>query len=56
MFVIAVAGLIVVAISPGYLAVILFLASLVAMAIAITMLYAQGLPAGTNEESQGDGE
>ena len=55
-FVIAVAGLIFTAIAPGYVAVILFIASLVALAIAFTMLYAQGLPAGANVESKGDAE
>ena len=54
MFVIAVAGFILTAIAPGYVAVILFAMSLVILAIAFVMLYAQGIPAGAYAESKGD--
>jgi hypothetical protein len=56
LFVLAVAGLILVATAPGYLAVILFLISVVQLAAAFIFLYAQGLPPQVHEESQGDGE
>ena len=56
LFVLAVAGLILVATAPGYLAVILFLISVVEMGAAFIFLYAQGLPPQVHEESQGDGE
>jgi hypothetical protein len=56
MFAIAVAGLVVVAIAPGYLAVLLFLVSLVTMGMAFILLYAQGLPPKAHTESQGDDE
>jgi hypothetical protein len=55
-FAISVAGLIVTAIAPGYVAVILFLASIVAMAMAFVLLYAQGLHPKVSNESLGDGE
>lgn len=53
-FAVAIAGLIFTAIAPGYVAVILFVVSLLVLAIALIMLYAQGIPAGAYEESKGD--
>jgi hypothetical protein len=56
LFVLAVAGLILVATAPGYLAVLLFLLAVVQLAAAFIFLYAQGLPPQVHEESQGDDE
>ena len=42
-FAIAVIGLIVVATAPGYLAVVLFFASILAMVCSFVLLYAQGI-------------
>lgn len=50
-FAISVLGLIAVAAAPGYLAVILFLASILIMGIAFILLYVQGI---TYVESKGD--
>lgn len=54
LFGIAVFGFIVTAISPGYLAVLLFIASIVALIFAFVFLYAQGLTRKPHVESQGD--
>ena len=51
MFVIALLGFVVVATAPGYLAVFLFLTSVVATLIAFVLLYAQGI---THSERSGD--
>lgn len=53
-FAVSVLGFIVTAIVPGYLAVLLFLASVFATAIAFTLLYAQGINHKINPESQGE--
>jgi uncharacterized membrane protein len=56
MFAVSVLGLIVTAITPGYLAVFLFLVSIVAMLAAFILLYAQGINRRIHAESQGDDE
>ena len=53
MFAISVLGFVAVATAPGYLAVILFLGSIIAMVCAFVLLYAQGI---TYVESKGDGK
>lgn len=53
-FVIAVLGFIVTAIAPGYLAVILFLASILMLVMAFALLYAQGINRRIHTESQGE--
>ena len=51
LFAIAICGLIVTAIAPGYLAVLLFFTSLLAFVFASVLLYAQGI---VHIESLGD--
>lgn len=51
LFTVSVIGLIAVARAPGYLAVVLFFASIAAMVMAFIFLYAQGI---TRIESQGE--
>lgn len=53
-FAIAVLGLILTATVPGYLAVLLFLASALALAVAFTLLYAQGINRRISKESAGE--
>ena len=53
-FVIAALGFIAVAFTEGYFAVLLFLVSLVILAIAFTLLYAQGIGPKTYTESKGE--
>lgn len=53
-FVIAVLGFVVTAIAPGYLAVILFLASILMLVMAFALLYAQGINRRIHTESQGE--
>ena len=53
-FALSAAGLIVTATVPGYLAVVLFLASVMVLGISITMLYAQGINRRTYTESKGE--
>lgn len=53
-FVIAIIGFIAVAFVNGYLAVLLFLASLAALGIAFILLYAQGIGPKTYTESKGE--
>ena len=53
-FVIAVLGFIVTAIAPGYLAVILFLASILMLVMAFALLYAQGINRRRSTESKGE--
>lgn len=53
-FVIAVLGFIIVATAPGYLAVFLFIVSLVSLGTAFLLTYVQGLTRREYEESQGE--
>jgi hypothetical protein len=53
LFVISIVGFIAVASAPGYLAVILFFASVLAMVSSFVLLYAQGIAL---SERQGDGK
>lgn len=53
-FAISVLGLVVTATVPGYLAVLLFLVSIVLMAVAFTLLYAQGINRKISKGSAGD--
>ena len=53
-FAIAVLGLILTATVPGYLAVLMFLVSALALAAAFTLLYAQGINRRRCEESKGE--
>lgn len=53
MFAIAVIGLIAVATAPGYLAVLLFFASILALAVSFILLYAQGITSKA-QESKGE--
>ena len=52
-FMLALFGFVVVALIPGYLAVLLFLVSVVALGIAFILLYAQGIGPKTYTESKG---
>jgi len=54
MFVMAVLGFIVTANAHGYLAVILFLASVLMLITALTLLYAQGINRRVHTESKGE--
>ena len=54
LFAISILGLIITAIAQGYLAVLLFLASIVVLGCAFIFLYAQGLTNKTHTERQGD--
>ena len=53
-FVMAIIGIIAVASVKGYLAVLLFLASLVELGIAFTLLYSLGIGPKTYTESKGE--
>ena len=53
LFVVSIIGLIVVASTPGYLAVLLFFASVFAMLCSTVLLYAQGI---AHSERQGEGK
>lgn len=53
-FVTAIAGFIAVGFTRGYLAVLLFLASLMILGIAFILLYAQGIGPKTYTESKGE--
>lgn len=53
-FAISVFGLIVVAFIPGYLAVFLFLVSLLGLGMAFILLYAQGISRKKINESKGE--
>ena len=53
-FVTAISGFIAVGFTRGYLAVLLFLASLVILGIAFILLYAQGIGPKTYTESKGE--
>ena len=53
-FVTSVLGFIKVAFVPGYLAVALFLGSVVALGMALVLLYAQGINRKIRTESKGD--
>lgn len=54
MFALAMFGFYLVAISLGYLAVLLFCVSLAALGVAFLLLYALGIRPGSNPESKGD--
>lgn len=54
LFVVSLIGLITVATVPGYLAVILFFASIMGAAVAFVLLYAQGITRKTSVESTGE--
>ena len=54
MFAIAVIGFITVAIATGYLAVVLFFASILALAASFILLYAQGITPKMTQESKGE--
>lgn len=53
LFVISIIGFIAVATAPGYLAVILFFASILALVSSFVLLYAQGI---AHSERQGEGK
>ena len=53
-FVTAVIGLVATAFAQGYLAVLLFLLSLVILGLAFTLVYAQGIGPKTYTESKGE--
>jgi hypothetical protein len=53
-FVSSVVGLIVTATAPGYLAVLLFLLSIVGLLASFVLLYSQGINRRISEESRGE--
>jgi Flp pilus assembly protein TadB len=53
LFALAICGLVAVAVAPGYLAVLLFFASILSVVCAFISLYAQGI---IDTESYGDGK
>ena len=54
LFTLGVIGLILTASTPGYLAVLMFLVSIVEMLIALVLLYAQGINHRNHKESTGE--
>ena len=54
LFALSAGGFVVTAIAPGYLAVVLFLTSVVGTAVATTLLYAQGITRRPRTESKGE--